>query len=71
MALSNTSSVQEYKSENDLDINEISDEEQADEDYKKLLQESVKMLNISEKRALKIKAMEEKNTSLQAALTNS
>ena len=71
MALSNTSSVQESKSEDDIDINKISDEEQANEDYQKLFQESVKMSKTSEKRALKLKAMEEKNTSLQAALTNS
>ena len=33
MTLSNASSVQESKSEDDLDINEISDEKQANEDY--------------------------------------
>ena len=49
MALSNASSVQQSKSGDDLDINEISDEEQFDEDYKKLLQESVRMSKISEK----------------------
>ena len=43
MALSNASSVQESKSEDDLDIDEFSDEEQADEDYQNLLQESVRM----------------------------
>ena len=36
MVLSNTSSVQESKSEDDLDTNAIPDEEQADEDNKKL-----------------------------------
>lgn len=71
MALFNASSMQESKSEDDLDINEISNEEQADEDYQKLLQESIRISKISEKRALKIKAMEEKNTSLQVALTDS
>ncbi|XXG61691.1 hypothetical protein AAC387_Pa05g0236 [Persea americana] len=43
MALSNASSVHESKSEDDLDINEISDKEQADEDYQRLLKESVRM----------------------------
>ena len=70
MALSNTSSVQESKSEDDLDINEISDEKQADEDYQRLLQESVRMSKTSEKRAVKIKAMEEKNITMQSALTD-
>ena len=41
MTLSNASSVQESKSDDDLDINEFSDEEYDDEDYKKLLQEYV------------------------------
>ena len=47
--LSNTSFVLESKSADDLDTNEISDEEQANEDYQKPLQESVKMSKISEK----------------------
>ena len=42
MALSNTSSVQESKSEDDLDTND-SDEEQTDEDYQKLFQEFIRM----------------------------
>ena len=72
MELSNTSSVQESKSEDDLDINESSNGEQdGDEDYQKLFQESVRMSKISKKRALKLKAMEEKNALLQATLTNS
>ena len=72
MALSNASSVQESKFEDDLDINEFFFyEEQADEDYQELLQESVRMSKISEKRALKLKAMESKNVSLQDTLEDS
>ena len=71
MELSSASSVQEFKFEDDMDINEFSDEEQADEDYQKLLQEFVRMSKISKKIALKIKAMDEKNSSLQVALTDS
>lgn len=72
MALLNISSVQESKSEDDLDINQISDEEQeGDEAYQKLLLESMRMSKISEKRALKLKAMEEKNSLLQTSLTDS
>ena len=55
-----------------MDINEFSDgEHDGDEDYQKLFQESVRMSKISKKRALKLKAMEEKNALLQATLTNS
>lgn len=57
MALSNVSSVQESKSDEELDLNDFSDQEQdVKEDYKRLLQESFRMAKTSEKRALKLKA---------------
>ena len=69
MAISNTSFVQGSKSDEDLEINEFSYEEQdADEDYQKLFLEYVRMSKISEKRTLKLKAMKEKNASLQVTL---
>eukprot|EP00268_Persea_americana_P034956 TRINITY_DN3454_c0_g3_i4.p3 TRINITY_DN3454_c0_g3~~TRINITY_DN3454_c0_g3_i4.p3 ORF type:complete len:148 (-),score=33.84 TRINITY_DN3454_c0_g3_i4:2168-2611(-) len=69
MAVSNTSSMQGSKSDEDFEIYEFSDAKQdADEDYQKLFLESVRMSKISEKRSLKLKAMEEKNASLQVTL---
>lgn len=74
IAMSNVSYVkgsfdEDSKSDEDKDLNDFSDQEQdIEEDYRRLLQESVTMSKISEKIALKLKAIESKNTYLQVTL---
>lgn len=77
MAVSNASSVQgsfdkESKLDEDINHDDFSDQEQdVEQDCRRLPQESVRMFKISEKRALKLKAMESNNASLQTTLEDS
>lgn len=77
MAITNASSVQgssdqDSKSGEELDIHDSSDDEQDLEiQYKRLLQDSIRMVKFNAKRALKLKAMGSLNVSLQATLEES
>lgn len=77
MALSNVSSMQgsfdmDFKSDEDIDLHDFSNNEQdMKEKHMRLLQDSMRMSKMNEKRALKLKNLESQNTSLQAKLEDS